>query len=426
MEVRDPIHGAVAFTPGEEAVANSDWVQRLRNIRSTGFSHLPFPSATQTRFAHSVGVMHLAGKAFDRAYAAWSFDAPDARPRLRAAVRIAALCHDLGHAPMSHSMEFALPPLSKLGLGFYRSCPQRRATHEDYTIAALEHTELASMIPAHFPFDSRHVAALISADVRITDDFFVDDGLNHQRLLSQIVSSELDVDRLDYLVRDAVHTGARYGQGVDVDWLIENLEAYARDGQVGLALNSRALYAFDHFLIARHHMFLMVYFHHKSVIYEKLLQRYVESESSTWDVGETLDDYLRIDDHTLMEHLRNADHRDARRVAERKPYRRVLERHGPPHLANLERSAELLRSAGVDTIEAASTGRLSRYENFEKKRRKAPPIYVVERQPGSTKSTVTPLSEATQVFERYAGARTIARLYVPPEDYDRAVELLGA
>ena len=124
------------------------------------------------------------------------------------------------------------------------------------------------------------------------DDFFVDDGLDHRRLLSQIVSSELDVDRLDYLVRDARYTGANYGQ-VDVNWLISNLDAWPADGQVCLGLDGRAVYAFDHFLIARHHMFLMVYFHHKSVVYEEMLRRYVDSAGCTWTFPE-LDGWLGV------------------------------------------------------------------------------------------------------------------------------------
>ena len=115
MEVRDPIHGAMALDAGEARVADDPWMQRLRNIRQTGFSFLPFPGATHTRHAHSLGVMHLAGRAFDSAYARWSFASPDARDRFRSCVRLAALCHDLGHPPFSHCMEFAMPALGSLG-----------------------------------------------------------------------------------------------------------------------------------------------------------------------------------------------------------------------------------------------------------------------------------------------------------------------
>lgn len=425
MEVRDPIHGAIELSSQETAVADHPWVQRLRSIRQTGFSHLPFPGATHSRYSHSLGVMHLAGQAFDSAYKDWRFDSEAARLRFRSAVRLAALCHDLGHAPFSHCMEFAMPPVEGLAITWYRSALDARpATHEDYTIAILEHTDLGRTIEASFPFGARHVAAIVSNDVRITDDFFHDGGLDHRRLLSQIVSSELDVDRLDYLVRDATFTGARYGQ-IDASWLLSNLATWPAHGQVSLALDSRAVYAFDHFLIARHHMFLMVYFHHKSVVYEELLRRYVTDPASPWVLPSDLDRYLHIDDISLTQHLRTVDHPFARRVVEQRPYKRVLERHGTPHEADLTREEASLREAGIDFIPAASTGRLSRYNHIGRKRKRAPAIYVIERVPNMPIDKVTDLVEASRVFDRYADERRIARLYVAPEDVERARRVLG-
>lgn len=421
MEIRDPIHGAIALSPDELAVADNRWIQRLRWIRQTGFSQLPFPGATHTRHLHSLGVMHLAGQAFDRAYDGFPFDDPTARRRFRAAVRLAALCHDVGHAPFSHCMEFCMPPLASLGLGWRRHPRERQATHEDYTVAILEHTDLGRTIDAHFEGTARHIAALIDHEVRPGDDFFVDGGLDHRRCLSQIVSSELDVDRMDYLVRDALFTGANYGQ-VDVGWLMSNLSTWVADGSVALAVDGRAVYAFDHFLLARHHMFLMVYFHHKSVVYEELLRRYVSDPAATWEMPSDLDRYLHVDDASLMEHLRHSDHPMARRVVEQRPYRRLVEAHGDARAADHTRLLERLADAGIDTIATSSTGRVSRYAQFGSKRRKAHPIYVLDRMGSRTRAT--PLSEATQVFMRYADERVIGRVYVPPEQLEAAKRLL--
>ena len=408
--------------PPELAVADHPWVQRLRNVRQTGFSQMAFPGATHTRYVHSLGAMHLAGLAFDQAYRDWSFDAPDARARLRAAVRIAALCHDLGHPPFSHCLEFAMPPLGELALSWVRS-EERRATHEDYTVAILEKTDLGRTIDRHFPFGARHVAALIRGDVKAGDDFFVDGGLDHRRLLSQIVSSELDVDRMDYLPRDAACTGARYGQ-VDVTWLLSNLATWVANGQVNLALEGRAVYAFDHFLLARHHMFLMVYFHHKSVVYEELLRRWLDRSDCPWPLPSDLDRYLVTDDIALTAHLRTSADPWARRVAEQRPYKRVVERHGDPRSADVSALAARLEAAGIDVIATASTGKLSRYAGIGSKRRAAPQIYVLERTPGMPVERVRTLTEASQVFDRYADERVIGRIYVAPEDVDRALPLL--
>ncbi len=429
MDVRDPIHGAIPLTSDELAVADHPWMQRLRWIRQTGFSELSFPGATHSRFLHSLGVMHLAGQAFDQTYAGWAFTSPTARERVRHAVRLAALCHDLGHAPFSHCMEFCMPPLASLGLSWPKHQEARRATHEDYTIAVLERTELGDVVTRAFAGTARHIASLIDPNVRPGDDFFQDGGLDHRRCLSQIVSSELDVDRMDYLVRDARFTGANYGQ-VDVGWLMSNLSTWVADGHVNLAVHGRAVYAFDHFLLARHHMFLMVYFHHKSVIYEELLRRYVTSPESTWEMPSDLDAYRCIDDPALMVHLRASRHPMARRVVEQRPYRRVLERHGDERAADLSHEADVLEQAGIDVVRASSTGRLSRYEQFGNKRKRAKPIYVIEPlvQPGGkslgARSTLR-LQDASQVFARYADERVIGRLYVPPEQLDVAKKLVG-
>ena len=98
-EIRDPIHGAVDLDLQEKRVVSHRAVQRLRGIRQLGFSHHPFPGATHTRFIHSLGAMHLAGRAFDQCFRDQPFSSGSRRRALRHCVRLAALCHDLGHAP---------------------------------------------------------------------------------------------------------------------------------------------------------------------------------------------------------------------------------------------------------------------------------------------------------------------------------------
>ena len=430
MEVRDPIHGAIRLAREEMALIDHPFVHRLRNIRQTGFSDLPFPGATHSRYSHSLGVLHLAGKAFDSAFRDWEFSNSAVRRRYRAAVRLAALCHDLGHAPYSHCTEFAMPPLAELGLGDWYA-PEvlerrghKRASHEDYTIAILRHSDLGQRMAADFGVTARHVAALISFDVTLLDDFFLDDDLDHRRGLSQLISSELDVDRLDYLVRDSYYSGARYGQ-VDVDWLISNLAVHEHEGKVFLALDSQALYSFDDFMIARHHMFLMVYFHHKSVVYEEMLKRYVVDPETDWLLPGDIDTYLHVDDPWLFHHLRQLDHPMARGVVQRRPFKRILERHGTQAEVDLTFEEQQLQAAGLDVIHAGCVGELSRYKAFGQKRKNAPTIYVREGTPGNRVERVVPLSDISRVYRAYAEARTIARLYVAPEQAAEARRILG-
>ena len=425
MEVRDPVYGRVHYDEAEQHVIDHAWVQRLRDIRQIGFSFLPFPGATHSRFAHSLGVMHLAGRAFDQAYKKWQFEDPSRRSQLRSLVRLAALCHDIGHAPFSHCTEFSMPPLKDLQIPWYKhDVASRRASHEDYSIAILANTSLAEVVGRHFPFTARHIAALVSKEVTVEDDLFLDGRFNHRALLSQIVSSELDVDRLDYLVRDALHTGTAYGH-VDVDWLIGNLSTHVVDDRVCLALEGRAVYAFDHFLLARHHMFLQVYFHHKSVAYEEHLRRYAMDPHSGWSLSADLEVYFKTDDAALLQHLKEVPHPMAERVASRRPYVRVLERHGSEQESDVSVEAAHLADQGVDVLQATSTGRLSRYQGAHSSDEGDAHIYVLEGLDGHPVESVRTLNEASQVFARYADARCIGRVYVDREDVARCRRMLG-
>jgi uncharacterized protein len=418
-EIRDPVHGAIPVAPSELAVIDHPFVQRLRGIRQLGFSHLAFPGATHTRYIHSLGAMHLAGLAFDAVFSDNPFSSDARRDALRRCARLAALCHDLGHPPFSHAAEFAMPPLRALGITAY--APERvarrldrRATHEDYTVAIVTKSELAGRIREESPFGPEHVAALVSGEVAVTDDFFIEDGVDLRGLLSQIISSELDVDRLDYLVRDSMFTGARYGL-VDVPWLTSHMTRHVEaDGQARLALDSHALYAFDDYIIARFHMFVMVYFHQKSIAYELLLRRYMESESCDYRLPADVEAYRHCDDGQLWDHLRRADDPWAQRVVRFEPFGMALESNGTAAEAALPQRVALLQKAGIDAIPRAATGVLLR-----PRKPGQPPIYVIDDSPGGGRS-VRLLEDATRAFAPLDHTATISRIYVPPEDVERA------
>ncbi len=429
MEVRDPLHGAIAVAHGEVAVVDHPFVQRLRGIRQMGFSELPFPSAIHSRYAHSLGTMELAGRAFDLCFRRDPFVTPGRRALYRQLVRMAALCHDLGHAPFSHCTEFAMPPLRALGIDAYTPDRvvgrlDRTASHEDYTIAILTRSSLSETLRSQFPFDGRHVAALVSREVATPDDLFVDGGHDYRRILSQLISSELDVDRLDYLVRDSYFSGARYGE-IDVNWILSNLEWHVDGaGDVSLALDRRAIYAFDDFMIARYHMFVMVYFHHKSVVYEEMLKRHFTSAACDYRFPSDTDAYLPMDDVHLHGWLRSSKDEWARRIVERRPYRRALEVHGTAEEVVITDVLARLDAAGIDRLATGSTGKLSRYNVIGQKREGAPPIYVLDRAPGR-RERATALEDATRVFERYQDERHIARIYVPEDRVDEAQAIIG-
>jgi HD superfamily phosphohydrolase len=419
MEIRDPIHGAIVVDVQEACVIDHPFVQRLRGIRQLGFSHLAFPGATHTRYNHSLGVMHLAGCAFDACFRDDPFLSATARAAYRHCVRLAALCHDLGHAPFSHAAEFAMPDVAELGIDAYPAealerRQNKRANHEDYTIGILTRSSLAQTIRANFEFCPEHVAALVSPDVVIDDGFFEHNGFGLRSILAQLISSDLDVDRLDYLVRDSFFTGARYGQ-VDVPWLLSNMSRHVdADGQVSLALDRRALYAFDDFMIARFHMFVMVYFHQRSVSYEELLKRYMRSEDCTYCLPADLDAYRRTDDAELMAHLRTSDNPWARRIVEYRPFKVAWEGQGSTGVAQLAQRLAVLKGDGIDAIDVPGHGVV-----YGQRKPGIPPIYVVEDQ-----GKPIPVDEATAIFERYQDDRCLSRIYVPETDVERARALV--
>ena len=210
MEVRDPVHGSIELTPPEVAVIDSLAFQRLRSIKQLGFSEFSFPGATHNRFLHSLGVSHLAGMAFDSIFKDFAFQKSETKWRLRQTVRLAALLHDVGHGPLSHSTEEVMPTREKLGVSVYSdtqlypSPPKlnERADHEDYTIQFVTDSHLSEILKEQFKDISPiHIASLIDKSLQVPDDFFIEGNICLRNILSQIVSSEMDVDRTSSSLR---------------------------------------------------------------------------------------------------------------------------------------------------------------------------------------------------------------------------------
>ena len=116
MEVRDTLYGAIPIPTKLMKVVDHPFFQRLRGIRQTGFSELPFPGATHTRYAHSLGAQHLVARAFDVVFRDHTFSSPKVREAYRDCVRCAMLLHDIGHMPFSHCTEFAMQSLDALNI----------------------------------------------------------------------------------------------------------------------------------------------------------------------------------------------------------------------------------------------------------------------------------------------------------------------
>lgn len=424
MEIRDPVHGTIDFNPKEVAVLESAAFQRLRSIKQLGFGEFSFPGAVHNRYIHSIGVSHLAGRAFDTIFQGYPFKNKSDAWRFRQTTRLAALLHDCGHGPLSHASEEVMPPVISLKIPVYAQQglnADRKANHEDYTIKFLTDSPLAHIIKEQFPdIDPIHIACLIDSGLKCPDDFFLSDGVDFRTILSQIISSELDCDRMDYLVRDSYFCGTDYGK-IELGWLLQNLSHHRVEDRLHLALNRRALYTFDDFLVSRHHMFLMVYFHHKAIIYDQILMKYLRSPDCSYSIPSDINEYLKFTDSHLYLHLRSQTNPWAMRINQRKPYRVVFEIHETQDNPRVNNIKKVFEDAGIDCIHTNSQTQLSKYHtSFHTGASRR--IYVVDQYDRIQKPY--PIEETTDIFQKYEEKRRIERVYVSPENYIEAEKIL--
>jgi uncharacterized protein len=420
MRIRDPIHGTLPVSTDEAAVVDTPWYQRLRHVRQLGFGELAFPGATHTRHAHSLGAMHVVGRLFD-ALAARA-DLPDSvRHRFRTAVRLAVLCHDLGHMPLSHASERIAPPRSALGLPPWVRSPtgDTQAHHEDFTVKLLLHTDLADVLHARvgdLGIGSEALAALVTGSTPPGGLDFQHGGSDWSPLLRALVSGELDADRMDYLLRDSFYTGVNYGR-FDLDWLVQNLHPAERDGRMELALARSAVFAFEDFLLSRHHMFLSVYLHHTAASYDWMLESYFREAVGEFEIPAEPDRFLHTDDVALLSALRASRNRWAQRIVRRQGFKLLAQFTERDEDYDLDALTEALEAAGVEHFALESREVLSRYFDAGE----GPSLYVLDDSTGR----LTPVARYTPLYQRYASPVRLSRAYVRPDQLVQALDVLA-
>lgn len=243
---RDPVHGSVAFDWKDDRaiieLIDAREFQRLRRIRQLGAASLVFPGAEHSRFTHCLGAAFLAKRLFDHLTRQELF-AVNAKP-LRPVVVAAALLHDIGHGPYSHLFE-----------GVFDK------HHEQWGADIVEdpQTDVRRILERHGLLEG--VRALYARKLDPPFTF-------------ELISSQLDADRLDYLLRDSYMTGATYGR-YDLDWLIEVIElaAIPPSGKIGLAVtHPKGWHVAEQFVIGRHLMYQQVYFHRTIRAAERMIK----------------------------------------------------------------------------------------------------------------------------------------------------------
>jgi HD superfamily phosphohydrolase len=282
---RDPVHNIIRLqTDTDEGdlmmrLIDAQEFQRLRRIKQLGLGLYTYQGAEHSRFTHSLGAFHLMTRVLDRLGERYSIAEDD-----RVAARAAALLHDVGHGSFSHVMEKVL--------GFH---------HERWTVQVLlsEQTEVGTLLRSHSSELPLKVASII-------------EGKFQPSALAQLVSSQLDVDRMDYLLRDSLMTGAKYGI-YDLEWIIN---ALAIDEEADrIYVEARGLYAVEEYLQARYYMFRQVYFHRtlrsaeavlRSII-RRALQLLTDGKEVWHAEGTAFEKILRREPLTITDHLQVDD-----------------------------------------------------------------------------------------------------------------------
>jgi hypothetical protein len=260
--VRDPIHGFIDLReyPFVQEIVEDERFQRLRRLTQLGFSYLIYPSACHNRFSHSIGAMYLFLKLFDRVSRTLAVSNEE-KDRLRKIGTAVVLLHDIGHGPFSHVTESIL----------------------DY-----KHVTVTKQLVCESPI----AGILKKAGIDPQDLLHILDGAvrGNLVLLSQLVSSQLDADRLDYLVRDAYFTGVGFGN-VDVDRIINTMILYDKDELKGQAINLyKARFSLESYILARHLMYQAVYFHKATRSAELLLKGAIRRAQVVEDKIDVLDE----------------------------------------------------------------------------------------------------------------------------------------
>ena len=328
-EMRDPIHGFIKLSETEKRLIDTQVFQRLRRIRQLALTFLVYPGAQHTRFDHSIGVMHIAGRICTKLRELNSTKICDDDVDR---VRLAALLHDVGHGPFSHVSEYLL---DKYAPNEADKDKVREKIHEKITVDIIRvDSEIDEILS---PDERNFVISMI-------------EGQEAWDWRRDVVSSELDADKMDYLLRDSYFTGVKYGE-YDLEKVIESFLIDTNETETALAISSKGIYALEQLLLARYHMTQQVYWHRVSLISnemiirgislaiddnnQKMRQLYQYDEKNK---DESIKNYLKYHDEKLIELLKRCEQQKACEI-----FNRLYERHLFKMVAELRLKDETLR-----------------------------------------------------------------------------------
>lgn len=423
-EIRDPIHGFVMLNDWERQIVDHPVFQRLRRIRQLAWTDMVYPGANHTRFEHSLGVAHVATRMFNQivqrrkdflkselSYTESGLD------KDRVIVRLASLLHDVGHAPFSHASEEVMPINPETGKSY---------KHENYSGAAIVHL-MRDVIEDHplnqnYGIKAQEVADLLNG--RPT--------LGRALLWRSLLSSQLDADRADYLLRDSHHIGVEYGR-YDLNRLLHTMTV-TMDPETGnpvVAVEDGGIHAAEGLIIARYMMFTQVYFqhtrraydHHITEVMKVLLAEEQKDDEVTVKSAfpppttkENVASYLRWNDWRVMGLINDGGGgSDGRLLLERKHHRWVYETTELADEREIE-LADVVRERLGDMVAFVDTAGQSWYKFEKEEIRILRGVDVGQEQ----------LTDLSAVSSTVRGIRPVnqTRIYVPLSEKRRAGQIV--
>jgi HD superfamily phosphohydrolase len=300
--IRDSIHGFVRLTHLERDIINHPAFQRLKRITQLSWTNMVYPSANHTRFEHSIGVVDVADRVYSTIWAKaenllneYGIKS-ETKERSRIVVRLAALMHDMGHGPFSHSSEECFPK-NQNGIAH---------EHSDYSISIIENI-LGGKIAEdkkiqEFGIEVGEITSLIKGGLPYSEKLF----------WKNIISSQLDADRMDYLLRDSHSTGTRYGW-FDIDRVIEtvNVGYHPESKHLVICTEEGGIHSVEALLLARYYMFNQVYFHPVrrgyDIFLKEVLSRILPDGHYPLPSKDEIEEYLKWDDWRVQNEIIELD-----------------------------------------------------------------------------------------------------------------------
>lgn len=337
-EFRDPVHVFIRLDSDERKVVDSEPFQRLRHIHQLAMTYLVYPGATHRRFEHSLGCMELATRIFDTITRPENIQQlPDAiRDRLpeiekpdqlaywRKILRMAALCHDIGHLPFSHAAEGLFPP----GMN-----------HEVMTNLLIMDGMSTIWGEMQHPRPERELIAKIAVGEKHA--MSATPFTPWERILTEIITGDaFGADRMDYLLRDSLHAGVTYGN-FDYNRLIDTMrilpgpakdKSQKYDAEPELGIEIGGIQVAESLLVARYLMFSQVYFHHVRRIYDLHFIHFLKEKLENGVYPTNIVDFVSLNDNEMLSMIYKAQsdqeapgHIHAHRIAKRKHFKKVFQ-----------------------------------------------------------------------------------------------------